>query len=133
MVEFSLVGFKYLTKIKAMESFLYLLVSDRVMEKYIIAVALAALFLLSACGTGNAAADVNDDKPDCVDTDDGIKPGIKGRVTGYDEEGKYLIDEADRCLPPFLHEYYCEDGVVKSRNIRCRICDRGVCPMVVQI
>ncbi len=105
-----------------------------------IALAIIALFLLSACTTGTVIADVigieqeaeEEANTDCVDSDGGINKAKKGRVSGYDAEGVFIKDEADRCLPPFLIEYYCEDGIVKSKNIRCQVCDRGLCPMVVR-
>ncbi len=56
----------------------------------------------------------------CSDSDNGIDQSVKGIVTvggtGY----------ADKCVGPFLVEYYCEDGKMTSKNIRCE-CSKGQC------
>jgi hypothetical protein len=98
------------------------------MEKYIISLAIIALFLVSACSTGNVVANpqVEELNTGCTETDNGLDKANKGEIKGYTADGKY-VEVADSCIPPFLVEYYCEDNVVKNKNIRCQICDRGAC------
>lgn len=105
------------------------------MKAHIIALAILAIFLVSSCTTGNVVADVtaeDSEQQACTDSDGGIEIREKGTANGYDVEGA-TIERTDQCVPPFLVEYYCEDGIVKNRNIRCQVCDRGTCPIVINV
>ena len=58
----------------------------------------------------------------CTDSDNGINSSAEGEVT---INGSTLVD---KCVGPFLIEYYCEDGKITSQNFRCeKGCSKGVC------
>ena len=91
------------------------------------------MFLASSCTTGNVVADVVAEEPaaqNCTDSDGGLEIRVKGTANGPNSDGK-LIEATDQCVPPFLVEYYCEDGIVKNRNMRCQVCSMGTCPMII--
>jgi hypothetical protein len=56
----------------------------------------------------------------CEDTDKGIDTTVDGEVVYNGETYR------DKCVSPFIIEYYCENGNLASKNIRCE-CSRGIC------
>jgi len=56
----------------------------------------------------------------CSDSDSGIDPKVKGTVTAGE------VKRTDTCLSPFLVEYYCDNGEIANKNIRCE-CSNGKC------
>ena len=60
----------------------------------------------------------------CEETDDGIDIEYDGKVSGL-INGK-VYNYVDRCIGPFLVEYYCKDNKPLNKNIRCN-CLSGEC------
>ena len=96
---------------------------------------LVGLLVLAGCTgtiTGVTVSDLPEEQvapeePACTETDDGIDPYTKGLTKGVDVEG-IARERKDKCIPPFLIEYYCEDGIVKNQNARCEYaCYKGEC------
>jgi len=60
----------------------------------------------------------------CEDSDRGIDKEDDGKVSGL-LNGK-VYNYVDRCVGPFLIEYYCEDNKPMNKNIKCN-CLAGEC------
>lgn len=95
--------------------------------------AIALLIILAACEMGNSAitshvvAEVQPlPKVTCTDSDEGIKPGIPGDVKGMTENEEYSFE--DDCYQDVLVEFYCENGMPESKNVKCQNgCRSGAC------
>ena len=100
----------------------------------LLGIALALSLTFAGCAKedipmeGKATSILNDEqteKPDeqnpCIDSDGGIEIEVNGTVTTAD--GKTAKDE---CVSAFLIEYYCEDGDIRNKNVRC-FCRGGEC------
>ncbi|HRZ85756.1 MAG TPA: hypothetical protein P5277_03160 [Candidatus Paceibacterota bacterium] len=86
------------------------------------------LIFMSVGITGNAV--VKTDGSNCIDSDRGQNPFVKGSVVGISKVSGKTTSQIDKCSKSgaYLDETYCKKGILSIRTYKCtKGCSNGAC------